>query len=263
MKKGLNKIGMMLALATLIVATSGCAPKAEAVDGAMAIPLTDLPQEMVDPAQWSDDPQDIYLLAQLVEDDIYLYGMNDNAHVLLRQGEQRALLEWQYLTPRLILPEMKFADFDGDGGKELAVILYTGSGTGISIEELHIVTWQGNTATDHCYQAQDYQKEMLEQVKWLYDAENSKATLHCGYLDVYLTEQAGSHYDEVEGLAAFGDQVDFEVTENDKIKVKFAVGLSRTGWDMPDYIGEITAQVVYRNGKFAIDPNTMIYKENV
>jgi hypothetical protein len=31
------------------------------------------------------------------------------------------------------------SDFDADGKDELSIILYRGSGTGISIEELHVV----------------------------------------------------------------------------------------------------------------------------
>ena len=249
---------MGLAAMTLL---SGCGNEAKAVNGAMDIDLAALPTEIVDPMQWSDEAEDIYLLAQLPEDDIYLYGLSDKRHVLLRQGEQRALLDWEYITPRLILPEMQFADFDGDGGKELAVILSNGSGTGVSIEELHFVNWLGTEAIDHVYDAEEYQKQLSEQVSWRYDAQNHKATLHCGYLDVYLNDGLGTRYDEVQSIAPFGEQVDFELREDGRIKVNFALGLLRPEEVVPDYHGAISAEVTYSKGKFSMDPNTMLYKE--
>lgn len=252
---------LLLCLAAAMTLLSGCGNEAKAVNGAMDIDLAELPKEMTDPMTWSDDPEAIYLLGELPEDDIYLYGLGDKAHVLLRQGEQRALLDWAYITPRLILPEMKFADFDGDGSKELAVILYVGSGTGISVEELHMVSWRGTEAVDHLYRDADYQNQLAEQVKWSYDAENEKATLHCGYLDVYLPEGANTHYAEVQGIADFGEQVSFELGEDGQIKAKFALGLRRPDRATPDYHGVISADVTYRNGKFSMDPNTMLYKE--
>ena len=256
-----KKILLLMGLAASMALLGGCGHEAKAVNGAMDIDLASLPQEIVDPMEWSDDPNAIYLLSELAEDDIYLYGLGDKTHVLLRQGEQRALLDWEYITPRLILPEMKFADFDGDGAKELAVILYNGSGTGISIEELHMVSWRGTEAVDDVYQADEYQKQLAEQVGWRYDAINKKATLHCGYLDVYLLEGAETHYDEVEGIADFCGQVDFECDEDGKIKAKFALGLLRPEQAAPDYHGVISAEVTYHKGKFSMDPNTMLYKE--
>ena len=114
-------LGCALAAAGLL---GGCNEAAQAVNGAMDIDLSTLPVEIVDPVNWSDDPEAIYLVAELPEDDIYLYGYGDLQRVLLRQGEQRALLDWDYLTPRLILPEMCYVDYDNDGSKELAVVLY-------------------------------------------------------------------------------------------------------------------------------------------
>lgn len=263
-KLQLKKIVLvMVCLTASMGLLSGCGNEAKAVNGAMDIDLLSLPTEMVDPMEWSDDPEAIYLLAKLPEEDIYLYGLGDKSHVLLRQGEQRALLDWEYITPRLILPEMHFADYDGDGGKELAVVLYVGSGTGVSIEELHIVNWRGAEAVDHLYQPQDYENQLAEQTQWSYDADNKKATLHCGYLDVYLLEGADTHYDEVEGIADFSSQVNFELTDDGKIKARFALGLLRPEQASPDYHGVINAEVSYRKGKFSMDPNTMIYKEEM
>ena len=60
----------MICLAASMGLLSGCGNEAKAVNGAMDIDLKSLPTEMVDPMQWSDDPEAIYLLAELPEEDI-------------------------------------------------------------------------------------------------------------------------------------------------------------------------------------------------
>ena len=83
-KLQLKKIVLvMVCLTASMGLLSGCGNEAKAVNGAMDIDLLSLPTEMVDPMEWSDDPEAIYLLAKLPEEDIYLYGLGDKSHVCL------------------------------------------------------------------------------------------------------------------------------------------------------------------------------------
>jgi len=77
------------------------------------------------------------LIAQIEEDKIYLYGQPNG--VYLRYGNKIQAFDWCYLTPRFILPRLEKYDLDGDGKDEIICNLYIGSGTGVSVEEMHVL----------------------------------------------------------------------------------------------------------------------------
>ena len=84
------------------------------------------------------------LLAEVPEAGAAFYGLPyaKDAHesVLLRWGGDRlAEFDWNFATPRMFPPEMACFDADGDGEDELIAACYYGSGTGVSIYELHVV----------------------------------------------------------------------------------------------------------------------------
>ena len=68
-----------------------------------------------------------------------LYQANGESPALIRWGDILAEFDWVFMTPRTIPPRMACFDADGDFEDELIVICYAGSGTGVSIEELHIL----------------------------------------------------------------------------------------------------------------------------
>lgn len=68
-----------------------------------------------------------------------LYQANGESPALIRWGDILAEFDWVFMTPRTIPPRMACFDADGDFEDELVVICYVGSGTGVSIEELHIL----------------------------------------------------------------------------------------------------------------------------
>lgn len=96
---------------------------------------------------WEDG---IMLLAEAAQGDIGVYYVPSlgGSYVALRYGEHVQTFEQTSLTPRFILPQVGWRDWDGDGKNELAVVYYAGSGTGVSVEELHIYEWNGGQWTD-------------------------------------------------------------------------------------------------------------------
>ena len=85
----------------------------------------------------------IGLLAEAPEAGAAFYGLpySENAHetALIRWGDSLAEFDWDFLTPRRFLPRMAVMDLDGDGKDELIVLTYVGSGTGVSIYDLHVL----------------------------------------------------------------------------------------------------------------------------
>ena len=68
---------------------------------------------------------------------------------LILWGERAAEFDWNFSTPRMFLPEMDCFDLDGDGEDELVILCCSGSGTGVSVWDLHVVEKQEDgTLTD-------------------------------------------------------------------------------------------------------------------
>ena len=89
------------------------------------------------------------------------YQANGESPALIRWGDSLAEFDWDFLTPRTILPRMDCFDADGDWEDELIVICYTGSGTGVSIEELHILEkGPDGTLTDYAFPESIWQEEV-------------------------------------------------------------------------------------------------------
>ncbi|MCI3918889.1 hypothetical protein MO973_01415 [Paenibacillus sp. TRM 82003] len=86
-------------------------------------------------------------VVSLPERGISLYQV-DEGGVFLAIGERKQQMDWIYTTPRLIMPRLQADDYDRDGEDELAVALHIGSGTGVAVDELHIVELPAEIAPD-------------------------------------------------------------------------------------------------------------------
>lgn len=213
------------------------------------------------------------VIAALPNDNIYLYGIKPSGTVLYYKNSGH-FYDWGYLTPRFILPEISLGDFNNDGHKELAVILYVGSGTGYSIDELHIVDLYGNEFIskdpnnknfmeinhryfdDNCFDQNDYlsQLDRLIKYKAYYKAgklmgrmtvNNQTTIINLGN---YIPSDA--RFDLRQKLS-YGDIVKF-YTEGNILRAKLAIGIMNQTYATPSYFGDIYADVMYRKGKFRL-----------
>lgn len=78
-------------------------------------------------------------LAETEDGEAAVYGMCPSGKepcIFIEHDGVVDVFEQDWLTPRSILPRLMHEDIDRDGEKELAAVYYTGSGTGISVEEL-------------------------------------------------------------------------------------------------------------------------------
>lgn len=96
----------------------------------------ELPKKMFyDPVTEDDFPA---LLAELPEANAAFYGL-DWDKALSRWGDSVAEFDWPWLTPRQILPRLYCFDLDHDWEDELIVVCHPGTGTGVSIDDLHVL----------------------------------------------------------------------------------------------------------------------------
>ncbi|HWQ29786.1 MAG TPA: hypothetical protein VN549_02260 [Negativicutes bacterium] len=215
----------------------------------------------------------IPLIAALPEKDIYLYAVKPKG-VILYVKDTGHYYDWYYLTPRFILPSLYTGDYDSDGEEEVAVVTYTGSGTGYAVEDLHIVE-SGKAEilsrdpdskdyfvpnpeyfSDHFYTPDTYAAQLAKQIKLTaYDAANERM------LDVRM---AGKQYSlslksiqewekdfTVNESPCIGNIVHFSC-EGNVINAEFALGITLDKVASPMFIGNIKAEVVYSEDSFAL-----------
>lgn len=186
------------------------------------------------------------LLASIEKEDIYLYGINPIGVIVYNKG-YGTYFDWGYITPRAILPEIRLHDYNNDAKDELAVNLYIGSGTGISIEELHILTEDGKK--DNLFI--DYVEQINNNVKFNFNEDKSKLEIVIGNkihkIDIdtntYKTEDIGINLDQ---------WVHFEFDDNNDIIASFGVEVHWVG----HYVGEIHAKVNFDDNKFILSDFT-------
>jgi hypothetical protein len=192
---------------------------------------------------------DQLLYAALEQEDIYLFGCySDTSHwMALYQGGCWTRFDWQCLVgPRMLYPEMLCRDLDGDGGKEIAVAVPVGSGTGVSLRDLHILSAAEGGARkydEYALLAGDVREWMAEPFEVSLDEENEALIFDfCG--DSYIVGRC----DEAEGGrfagVVFGDAVGFDMEETG-IEATIAIGAMYERHMVVRYFGSIVARVEF------------------
>lgn len=206
----------------------------------------DLPTE-VEPAGNISSVDGPVCLALLSDADIGLYGDGDpTAGVLLRKGDYVQFFPQTYATARYTLPELNWADIDGDGENELAVKYLVEDTEGDIVYELHIYEWDGTAWTDHPFTQAEFTPLLEGLVTYRYE-------------DDYVTLTVGSSTDrlwyegeeEPVGLAPIGDLVFFR-QEGDGYVVIFGLRLELSGGGAGYDAATLTAQLSYDGESFAL-----------
>lgn len=174
------------------------------------------------------------------------YQANADSPALIRWGDSLAEFDWDFLTPRTILPRMFCSDVDGDWEDELVVICYVGSGTGVSIEELHIL--EGNsdgTLTAYTFPESLWQEELPK----LFDAAE---------LDGRCFVMLGRELVEFDGegldleSASSGMIAGFSTEDWGGLRFRGAFCLSPPDSAAPCYVAETSAEILYQDGVFTL-----------
>nr|WP_325183253.1 hypothetical protein [uncultured Oscillibacter sp.] len=205
--------------------------------------------------RWVTDSPHIAVLAEDREADAVLYGLPLYADAsqetaLIRWGDSLAEFDWDFLTPRSILPRMECFDVDGDWEDELVVICYVGSGTGVSVEELHIL----EKGPDGALTAYTFPESLwLEEFPKLFDTSELGGRTFA-ILGHELVE-FGDVHDGPEldlGTASSGLIAKFSQEDWGGLQFWGAFCLSPPDSAAPCYVAETSAQILYGNGVFTL-----------
>lgn len=192
-------------------------------------------------------------LAELPEHDIALTAVENG--VILRVGEREQAYDWLYMTPQAIKPKMMLRDWDGDGKDELAINLYVGSGTGVSVSDLRIIEIDEAGFKDTYFKPDDYVQQVLDVASFTAFKENEelhgKLTLGDSAHIVSLKEYDEDEIGEVMDKLVIGSIADFWF-EEERIVASFGAGVTVEKFVTPLYIGNIEADVAYESGTYRL-----------
>ena len=174
------------------------------------------------------------------------YQANAESPALIRWGNSLAEFDWDFLTPRTILPRMDCFDVDGDREDELIVICYTGSGTGVSVEELHILEkGPDGTLTDCAFPELLWQEEVPK----LFSAAelNGRTFAILGHELVEFNHEGLDLEKPSSGMIA-----GLRTEDWGGLRFRGAFCLSPPDSAMPCYVAETSAQILYQDGIFTL-----------
>ncbi len=199
----------------------------------------------------SDEKTPMPVIAALPEKDVY-YFLSDMGAVVTVAGDEK-WYPWYSITPRLVLPELALRDFDGDGEDELAVICYIGSGTGVSIMELHIIEFEdGRQAYASIVDGKLVRDMLYHRLSAEYDpaSEEITVTLDGQAVTVDVSGISKEVSRELRGLNLL-DRFEI-VNDNGKLSAKIDIGINAFDYVSPCAYVNLRADIVYTdNGGWA------------
>lgn len=199
-----------------------------------------------------------YLLTELEDADIALYLDYKNDCLLLRYGNDLEKFPWRFAYQRL-WPQLEYADYDGDGQKELSVILVVGHGTGRFIEELHIIMFgQDGQMTDYQLPESLY-LDLQERLHAAYDPAAGIGRMQFDGQEILLNDNEYFQEDCTEAgdlQTIIGDWVIFQ-QDSGRLTTELGIEVLGVMCGIPAYVATLTADVVFQNGLFSLDNITL------
>ena len=202
------------------------------------------------------DQNSVGLLAELPEQDVALYGVRDhrdNDRALLRWEDSLAEFDWNFGGPLIVEPRLWCWDADDDGQDEVVLVNHVGSGTGVSIEELHIVEKnEDGTLADYAF-PEELWRDQLSALLTLVKG-NNRVWVSLGRELVDITSQLPENL-EPETLRGLGTGnvagFDTDWPRGADIRFSGSVCLDADGYNSW-YVADISAYVSYAGGVFTL-----------
>lgn len=202
------------------------------------------------------DQNSVGLLAELPEQDVALYGVRDHRgddRALLRWEDSLAEFDWNFGGPLTVEPRLWCWDADDDGQDEVVLVNHVGSGTGVSIEELHIVEKnEDGTLADYAF-PEELWRDQLSALLTLVKG-NNRVWVSLGRELVDITSQLPENL-EPETLRGLGTGnvagFDTDWPRGADIRFSGSVCLDADGYNSW-YVADISAYVSYAGGVFTL-----------
>ena len=202
------------------------------------------------------DQNSVGLLAELPEQDVALYGVRDHRgddRALLRWEDSLAEFDWNFGGPLTVAPRLWCWDADDDGQDEVVLVNHVGSGTGVSIEELHIVEKnEDGTLADYAF-PEELWRDRLSALLTLVKG-NNRVWVSLGRELVDITSQLPENL-EPETLRGLGTGnvagFDTDWPRGADIRFSGSVCLDADGYNSW-YVADISAYVSYAGGVFTL-----------
>mgnify|MGYP000897548755 CR=1 FL=1 len=201
-------------------------------------------------------PEASVLLASLPDDQIYIYGDKNDFDMtgeydglyLSIKGVSR-YYGWQNIGKDSFLPELILKDINGDGQKELIVVLTTGEGTGVNQKAIHVINPENFVETG----VTDPLDIIAKNVDTSIVHENGSVTVTVivnGQKSVItLPEDYAQGW--VEGKASFGSVVTYEV-DGDVLKATVSPQISYSV-----FAGEIVITYAFDGSQYVMKTITL------
>lgn len=203
--------------------------------GRTYIPESPLPREVTD--MTAAPEEGIWRAAETADGRAALYGLNENSVLVEWDGDVVMFDGWLFRTPRAIPPRMAILPGWGD---TLAIVLYGGSGTGVSIESLHLLTKDSAGAvTDHPLPERLYSEELKNCI-----TVNTRASeLSLGSLTLDLPQNK-EH--PLTGEVVLGNIVGYTLSTDGRVQIDLGVeALCKDILPTLNYVGFLTADVAF------------------
>ena len=222
----------------------------------------ELPTEVMSLQSWVEDPAErpddaVCLLAEDPEKAAALYLVEENSErtLLIRWEDSLAEFSWSLGGPLLADPQFQCWDVDYDGQDEVIVINAIGSGTGVSVDELHVVEKsQDGTLTDNCFPAPLWQDDLSGLLSAAVTGDRTYAILGTELVDI----TADAAYGDPETLQyGTGSIANFSASppaeaSGGVLSFRGAFLIAWEGHASGSYAADITACISYENGTFTL-----------
>lgn len=238
---------------------------AEVTEGRTPTEKYELPTALTELAFWDETAAPAALLAEVPDQNAAFYALwtpeseapeAGELTALLRWGDSLAEFDWDYRTPRAIPPRLWCFDADGDGEEELVADCYMGSGTGVSVSQLHIVEKAADgTLTDYALPWQSF-GDLTDLLRVETVEDRTYAVLGMELVNITAQLPEGADPAALTGLVT-GSTVSFDVTpESDQgERIHFRGGAWLEGADIPPtvcYAVNVDASVEFADGTFTL-----------
>ena len=214
----------------------------------------DLPAEVADMMEWGGRSP-VAKLAELPEQDAAIYGVakEQGTAMLLRWGDSLAEFDWNYGGPQIAGPQLRYWDVDDDGQDEVVLVNHVGSGTGVSIEELHIVEKnEDGTLADYAF-PEELWRDQLSALLTLVKGNNRVwVSLVRELVDITSQLPENLEPETLRGLGT-GNVAGFDTDWPRGADIRFSgsVCLDADGYNSW-YVADISAYVSYAGGVFTL-----------